>query len=60
MGEAAPDSKCLIEQLKLLVQNPDTLSHGDNESQHLEIQRLTRLAAVALETPPDHSHEYHS
>jgi len=53
MAEAAPDSKYLIEQLKLLVQNPDSLSHGDNEAQRLEVQRLARLASVALETPPE-------
>ena len=45
---AALDSKYLIEQLKLLVQNPDALSH--DETQRSEIQRLTRQASVALET----------
>ncbi|KAJ5474719.1 hypothetical protein N7475_004285 [Penicillium sp. IBT 31633x] len=51
MGSVAPDSTYLIEQLKLLVKNPEALNH---ESQHRsEIQALARLASVALETPQE-------
>jgi demethylsterigmatocystin 6-O-methyltransferase len=53
MGNAAPDSSYLIEQLKSVVQHPEILSQSVNESQRLELQRLTRLASVALETPPE-------
>ncbi|EOA86423.1 hypothetical protein ACJQWK_06180 [Exserohilum turcicum] len=53
MGDASPDSNYLIEQLNLLVQSTETLSRGVDETQRLELQRLTRLASVALETPPE-------
>lgn len=51
MGSAAPDQTYLIEQLKQLVKDPETLSH--DEKHRSEIQRLTRLASVALETPQE-------
>ncbi|PLB33954.1 S-adenosyl-L-methionine-dependent methyltransferase [Aspergillus candidus] len=46
----APDATYLIEQLKQLIKSPEDLSH---EPQRSEIQRLTRLASVALETPQE-------
>jgi hypothetical protein len=49
-----PDSKYLIEQLKLLIKNPEALSH--DVSHRSEIQRLARLASVALETPQESMH----
>ncbi|EFR01349.1 hypothetical protein MGYG_04356 [Nannizzia gypsea CBS 118893] len=47
-GVGGTRSAYLIEQLKLLIKNPELLGHG--ESHRSELQRLTRLASVALET----------
>ncbi|KAL7940964.1 S-adenosyl-L-methionine-dependent methyltransferase [Trichoderma barbatum] len=51
MGSVASDQTYLIQQLRLLIQNPDALSQ--EESYRSEIQRLTRLTSVALETPQE-------
>jgi hypothetical protein len=51
MGSVVGDTTYLIDQLKLLTKNPEILNH--DESYRSEIQRLTRLASVALETPQE-------
>lgn len=43
------DTTVLIEQLKLLVEKPESFS-GD-EAQNLELLKLSRRAVVALESP---------
>lgn len=43
------DPETLTEQLKLLIESPDTL--GANEAQKQELLRLCRQAAAALESP---------
>ncbi|KAF3386345.1 Demethylsterigmatocystin 6-O-methyltransferase [Penicillium rolfsii] len=48
---AAPDAAYLIKQLKFLIESPEVLSHDD--SRRAEIQYLTRLASMALETPQE-------
>ncbi|KAF2794875.1 S-adenosyl-L-methionine-dependent methyltransferase [Melanomma pulvis-pyrius CBS 109.77] len=47
----APNADLLIEQLKFLIQKPESFSHDD--SKRAEIERLGRLASRALETPEE-------
>ncbi|KAF1958923.1 S-adenosyl-L-methionine-dependent methyltransferase [Byssothecium circinans] len=47
----APNADLLIEQLKLLIQKPE--SFGSDASKRAEIERLGRLASRALETPEE-------
>lgn len=54
MATVAPDPTYLIEQLKLLIQNPEAINHEDTHRS--EIQRLARLASVALETQEESMH----
>ncbi|OKL62095.1 hypothetical protein UA08_02973 [Talaromyces atroroseus] len=50
-GSVASDTAYFIEQLKLFIKYPEVLSN--DESHRSEIQRLTRLVSVALETPQE-------